>query len=128
MQVTTPLLNSKGALNDDLGLATRSGVTGRFVARIDVLDQDAPTTGRVRVLNRRVRMAWGRVVPSVEVIATAAARGRQPVVFIAERGAILADGSEAAGPRAGFLLSRQAVPYVRDEAEELFGYLVERLL
>ena len=125
--VTSPVVNSRGELSDDLGIATTSGRWNTTTTQVDVVDPTAPLAGRVRVLRQPSRLALGRPVPAATVIATAPFRTAPAVIYWVGAGAELADGSAAAGPRGAFFLTRDGAPHVLEPAETLFDHLVAQL-
>lgn len=118
-----PVIVTEGYLFDDFGMATESGETQQQSSVVVVVDPTSGLSGHVSVLMSPRRMAYGAVGPDASVIAEATVSGRPPVVFAYESGAMLADGTPAAGPRGGFLFDYRAPLLARDDAFALLTYL-----
>ncbi len=126
--LTVPVLNTEGHLSDDLGMATQSGETKKKTPQVDIVDASSGLNGRVTVLKKKHKMAFGLVGGDANVVATAQTPGSPPVVFDYGAGDELADGSAAAGARGAFLFDYRAPVDARNEVFTLLDYLHDRLV
>jgi hypothetical protein len=126
-ELEMPILTTEGYLHDELGLATRAGETKKKTQQIDVLDSAAGLEGRVTVLTRHHRLAYGLAGTEAEVIATAADSPARALVFSYGAGDELADATIAAGARGAFLFDYRAPSDARAEAFVLLDLLLDRI-
>ncbi|MEE9355570.1 MAG: right-handed parallel beta-helix repeat-containing protein [Methylococcaceae bacterium] len=126
-ELEVPILTTEGYLSDDLGLATKSGETKK-TTQVDIVDTASGLNGRVQVLMKKRRMAFGLVGSDANVVATAKVPSSPPVVFSYAAGDELADGSAAAGARGAFLFDYLGPLSARDEAFILLDFLHDSIM
>jgi hypothetical protein len=123
--VTTPIINYEAFIQDEMGLTAkeRSGDPGEpeefaYGVRqkdtgIDIIMADHPLAaglkGHVKIYREAREVTWGKVGESANVIATLTGKKEAAVIYIYNKGAVLFDGTIAAGMRIGFFLEEENV-------------------
>jgi hypothetical protein len=118
--VTTPILNYEAFIQDDLGLTPPGppgdpGLPDQFAlgvkdsdTRIDIVAPNHPLAagleGTVAVYKEAKELTWGKVAATAEVIATLPGDPTGATIYVYKKGALLQDGTAAAGLRIGFFL------------------------
>jgi hypothetical protein len=117
---TAPILNYEAFIQDDMGLTALGppgdpGLPAQFElgvkqadTQIDIVDPAHPLAaglqGTVTVYQAAKEITWGKVAATAEVVATLAGDRAGPCLYVYRQGALLHDGTPAAGLRVGFFL------------------------
>ncbi|MFC2113111.1 hypothetical protein ACFLTA_07570 [Bacteroidota bacterium] len=118
--VETPIINYEGHIQDDMGFTALvpAGDPGEpsecaygvrdLETKISIVDPGHPLAagfkGDVKVYTEPKQITWGTVAISADVIAILPGDKRGATLYVYPKGAILIDGTKAAGLRVGFFL------------------------
>jgi hypothetical protein len=123
--VKTPLISYEAFIQDEMGLTAieRPGDPGEpenfnYGVRekdtgIDIVMPGHPLAaglkGYIKIYREPREVTWGKVGKNAKVIATLAGKKEAAVIYIYNKGAVLFDGTIAAGMRIGFFLEEENV-------------------
>jgi hypothetical protein len=146
--VTSPILSYEAFIQDEMGFTPPGppgdpGEPDQFAlgvrlsdTKIDIVDPKHPLaagfSGNVVVYKENKEITWGKVAKTAEIVATLAGDPRGASIYVYRKGAMLYDGTTAAGLRVNFFLeddNKSGTPnLMTDDGLKLFDTAVKFVL